>query len=676
MQDRAAIHRCPLARSLRTSHVVMIFGLAAVAAVIVSVLVDRQPLTVLAQDDTSTRKLASLKTVPIPQPANIGRYIKDIKDQAAAIALGKALFWDQQVGSDGQACASCHFQAGADSRSKNQLNPGFRAVPSDTTFQLAGGRGPNYQLTANDFPFHKLAVPDDQNSTVLFDTNDITSSQGVRHFTFTGINPTSNFDNGTSSLDPVFNVNSVSVRRVEPRNTPSVINAVFNFRNFWDGRARNEFNGVNPFGKLDPGAKVLYVEASGQKPELVSLIDGSRPDLELNNSSLASQAVGPPLSDLEMSYGAGGRKFPLGRTFPLVGRKMIPRQALALQPVATDDSVLGSYSSWPSTGLTKTYGEMIQDAFKSEWWESSYIIQINKDGSVSILPPLNPEKPLADNQFTMMEFNFSLFWGLAIQAYESTLVAGDSRVDQYLEGNLGALTDQEKRGLDIFQGKGRCIRCHSGPETTSASVSNIQAQGVTQKIVLGDGSLALIDTGFFNTAVRPCSSATSCDDLGIGSTIGPLNSPLSEAQRIAAPGQKVAVDGAFKVPQLRNVELTAPYFHNGGDATVDQVVEFYDRGGNFATANAANFAPNIQPLHLTDAEDEALGAFLNALTDERVRYEQAPFDHPGLVVPNGAIGNNLSVINDGTGNAVEDHLSISPMGKKGRMTTPPKNFLE
>jgi len=664
MARKAPIYPYPLARPFRTRHVVTILGLTALA-LIVAVLFSRQPSTVRAQDDNSTRKLASLKTVPIPQPANIARYIRD---QNAAIALGKALFWDQQAGSDGQACASCHFQAGADSRSKNQLNPGFRGVPSDTTFQLAGGYGPNYQLSVNDFPFHKLLVPDDQNSTVLFDTNDITSSQGVRNFTFTGINPKSNFDKGTSNPDPVFNVGGVNVRRVEPRNTPTVINAVFNFRNFWDGRARNEFNGVSPIGKLDPGAKVLYVPAPGQAPELLSLIDGSHPELELNNSSLASQAVGPPLSDLEMSYA--------GRAFPLVGRKMVPRQALALQLVAPDDSVLGPLSMWPSTGLTKTYGDMIRDAFQSEWWDSSNIIQINTDSSVSILPPPKPGRSLADNQFTMMEFNFSLFWGLATQAYETTLVADGSRVDQFLEGSLGALTDQEKLGMDIFQGKGRCIRCHSGPETTSASVSNIQAQGVTQQIVLGDGSLALVDTGFFNTAVRPCSSATICDDLGIGATIGPSNLPLSEAQRIAATtGQKVAVNGAVKVPQLRNMELTAPFFHNGGDATVDQVVEFYDRGGNFAIFNAANFAANIQPLHFTDAEDEALVAFLNALTDERVRYEKAPFDHPGLVVPNGAVGTNLSVINDGSRNAVEDHLTIPAVGKKGK-TTPPKKFLE
>src|SRR6267378_2841437 len=135
-------------------------------------------------------KLASLKTVPVPEPRNLAAFIKD---RNAAIALGKALFWDTAVGSDGQACASCHFHAGADSRSKNQLNPAFRSVPPDTTFSVFGtdGGGPNYQLKTTDYPFHRLANINDRNSAVLFDTNDITSSAGVYDFTFTAVAPSS-----------------------------------------------------------------------------------------------------------------------------------------------------------------------------------------------------------------------------------------------------------------------------------------------------------------------------------------------------------------------------------------------------------------------------------------------------------------------------------------------------
>ena len=68
-------------------------------------------------------QVTSLKDVPVPEPANLSAFVKD---KQAAIALGKALFWDMQVGSDSvQACASCHSKAGADNRTKNQLNPGL-----------------------------------------------------------------------------------------------------------------------------------------------------------------------------------------------------------------------------------------------------------------------------------------------------------------------------------------------------------------------------------------------------------------------------------------------------------------------------------------------------------------------------------------------------------------------
>jgi hypothetical protein len=98
-------------------------------------------------------------------------------------------------------------------------------------------------------------------------------------------------------------------------------------------------------------------------------------------------------------------------------------------------------------------------------------------------------------------------------------------------------------------------------------------------------------------------------------------------------------DGAFKAPQLRNVELTGPYFHNGGILTLRQVVDFYSRGGDFPLTNAehrdfllTNLNLEIQS-NLSEEEKVALVDFLLELTDERVAHAAAPFDHPQVILP-------------------------------------------
>ena len=98
------------------------------------------------------------------------------------------------------------------------------------------------------------------------------------------------------------------------------------------------------------------------------------------------------------------------------------------------------------------------------------------------------------------------------------------------------------------------------------------------------------------------------------------------------------MDGAFKVPGLRNVELTGPYFHNGGQGTLSQVIEFYDRQGDFGDVNIANLDRNMVFIDLDEPDEEPLVEFLLALTDERVRNKLSPFDHPQLFVPIGHPG--------------------------------------
>ena len=193
--------------------------------------------------------------------------------------------------------------------------------------------------------------------------------------------------------DPIFNIAGTNIRRVEPRNTPSVFNAVFSFFNFWDGRANNVFNGSNPFGAADPRSHLLANVAGSLATE----------ELRLRHSSLASQAVGPPLSDFEMSY--------QGRTFPKVGKKMLSLKPLAQQAVDPDDSVLGALAD-AGTGLTMSYADLIKAAFPAKYWDNTaQYVTFDVNG----IPSFTTGTPTTTNEYTQMEANFSFLFGFAVQ---------------------------------------------------------------------------------------------------------------------------------------------------------------------------------------------------------------------------------------------------------------------
>ncbi len=738
-------------------------------------------LSLLAAAPTQAQEVQvlSLKDVVAPEPPDLLNYVVN-KD--AAIRLGKALFWDMQLGSDGvQACATCHFNAGADVRSRNQISPGLldggfpAGLPpvyasgdiefGNSTIPGKSGRlnfGVNTELTIDDFPLHRrfpatarVPRPDPLNPTptdnefdnVLFDTNDVVSSQGVRLTDFIGLNPrrlSAHQDVGNRLHDPVFKLVTrrpsesprETIRRVEPRNAPPTFNAVFNFDNFWDGRASAIFNGVNPFGFRDRSSTLRKGDRINQAAPL------TEEKVRIINSSLASQAVGPPLSGFEMSFH--------NRSFPLLGRKMLSLRPLARQLVHPEDSVLGALSQARALrngrvagrrGLTTNhYAQMIQDAFQPEWWNSTQLVDA-------------PGGP-----FTQMEWNFSLYFGLSVQLYEATLIADDTPFDRFMGAALNvrgdgqpipadpnALTQQELLGLDVFQGTnlsgvnpppgsalqladGRCINCHKLPETTNHSVRNVQvdANGVPQRIVepmlMGDGQSAFYDNGMYNIAVRRSSEDTgragrspafpdpvtgepqsfplSYVELSLLKSQGQLPEDVAQfvpnlpAQcgdglfpdpetgicNLPAPvGNRAAVTGSFKTPIIRNAEFTGPYFHHGGDATLRQVVELYVRGGNFPATNFAHLdldmggvpeldpsRPGITPQEAAAAEEriQALVAFIaRGLTDERVKLERAPFDHPELQVPAGVRG-----VNGGR----DAMARIPAVGRNGRTTEIPR----
>lgn len=696
----------------------------------------------------------SLKNTPVPAvPGLLDGPDPVVVDREKAIALGKALFWDTNVGSDGMACASCHFHAGADSRTKNQLAPGGKSTAAgDQIFDpTASGDtgGANYTLKKADFPFYQLDNAFNLASAVTFQTDDVMSSAGTFSGNFSSSPRTGSGDDQCGrAADAVFHVGGTGTRKVAPRNAPTVINAVFNYRSFWDGRANNVFNGSSSWGDRDPDAGVwVKIDKKTVLKQRLNLI----------NSSLASVAVAPPLNDTEMSCRQ--------RTFKDLARKLLSRMPLEKQKVHYEDSVLGRYSlSSPGDlqpGLAGSYQTLVMLAFNSKYW------------SYGTRGAFGRPADLTQPAFNQIEANFPMFFALAIQLYESTLVSDDSPFDRSARDAQGLpidLTASELRGLDQFRNS-HCALCHLGPTLTSASVAtNAQlikthpeafgnevfmlrtSENVVSRFLSNAGA-TLSDVGFTSTGVTPLDTDIGLggvDDFGhplsfslqylqylVGNDAGVFDAevkavrpcdfqlalatntdgpsatrftrvdgvvpqvqstagcavpsfgyqptPEAAALELANPNSgktRAVMEGAFKIPSLRNIELTGPYMHNGGMATLDQVVEFYSRGGNFKTPGK-NFGFIFPQGDLTVYPETRadLIAFLKTLTDDRVRYEKAPFDHPEIKIPHGHIGDNLSVIGGhelSSEFAQDEFLAIDAVGANGKASPvmPFENYLE
>jgi cytochrome c peroxidase len=145
----------------------------------------------------------------------------------------------------------------------------------------------------------------------------------------------------------------------------------------------------------------------------------------------------------------------------------------------------------------------------------------------------------------------------ALATYVRSILSGDSGYDRFVAGDRRALSDDQQAGLQIFRGKGNCTACHVGPNFSDEQLHNT---GVAWR----DSQLA---------------------DRGAG-------------------------HGEFKTPTLREVARTAPYMHDGSITTLDEVIDYYDRGGN---ANPW-LDPELRPLRLSTEEKGALVAFLKGLS--------------------------------------------------------------
>jgi len=150
----------------------------------------------------------------------------------------------------------------------------------------------------------------------------------------------------------------------------------------------------------------------------------------------------------------------------------------------------------------------------------------------------------------------------ALATFERTIVAGESPFDRWIQGDEAAISAAAKRGFETFNGKARCSACHSGPSFTDGSFQDI---GTAKDGNIGRGRLF----------------------------------PSSERLRYA-----------FKTPTLRDVARRAPYMHDGSVATLEDVIELYDRGG----IERPSRSPSIRPLSLSVSEKADLVAFLQTLS--------------------------------------------------------------
>ena len=291
--------------------------------------------------------------------------------------------------------------------------------------------------------------------------------------------------------------------QVTGRKSPTAINAAHftNIGLFWDGRAVEEFR--------DPVTDAVSIMFGG---------------------GLESQAVGPPLSDVEM----GG----LNQTWPEILTKLesVVPMALATNIPAEMQDYMDQFPNYPS---------MFKDVY-------------------------------GDNEINATRVAF------AIANYERTLISDETLVDFDLD-SVQPLPPELQAGLDLFNGAANCAACHTLP--------------------------FMSDLNFHNIGVRPDS-----EDIGLEAV---TMSPLDKAK--------------FKTPNIRNAKHRVPLFHNGSQPSVQDVIDFYGRGGDFNENGLLDENMLVLDTILTPEELDTLVLFLEeAVNDPRIVNNEFPFTRPTL----------------------------------------------
>jgi cytochrome c peroxidase len=202
----------------------------------------------------------------------------------------------------------------------------------------------------------------------------------------------------------------------------------------------------------------------------------------------------------------------------------------------------------------------------------------------------------------------------AIAAFERTLVSADSPFDRwYFGGEKDALTEQQKRGFDVFVNQGRCVSCHL-VEQTQALLTDNRFHNVGVGINDIQDSVPELAPDFLE-------AEATLSEVDVKVLTDPKTSELGRF----AITRTFDDLGSIKTPTLRNVALTAPYMHDGSLATLRDVVVHYNNGGVTEEGGRVNdfLSGGIRPLDLSDAEIDDLVAFMEALTSPGPAAEAA-----------------------------------------------------
>lgn len=183
----------------------------------------------------------------------------------------------------------------------------------------------------------------------------------------------------------------------------------------------------------------------------------------------------------------------------------------------------------------------------------------------------------------------------AIGAFIQSIESKNVPYDKFVKGDTNALSSEAKIGLAVFNGKGQCVQCHNGPIGSDGKFYRL---GVPEHPdVLGNPLRTITMLRHYSTSGMPNYMAARTD-------VG--------AYAITKDAKDV---GKFQTPSLRELKYTAPYMHNGMLKTLEEVVDFYDRGGGGS-------GTDIKPLHLTPDEKKGLVAFLNALSGDPINVPE------------------------------------------------------